>query len=1244
MRNFSTGNVNSGIVKSQQKKAWFLFSACSVLFTLCNIHSAHSQSKVDIRCSGPVHGSAGSAAVMRTRTVQSGAKPFVSILVRFADSSTVTPYPKSYYEGLMGLTRPGLDHYWRENSYGKITLAGSKVVGWYNLPHPKSHYFDSNETVRFQTLLDDAAAVADADVNFPDYFGINIFFNINAGCCAWGGYGSQLDKDGQLKSYGVTWMPPISHNHAYLGHEIGHTLGFDHVGGTATGVSYDGDGSFVSDATYDTIRTHNNAFHKFEAGWIAAARRFTAPGSGSATIRLERIAQPVVTTDYLMAVIPTDDPAYYYTVESRRMAGYDAGIPGDGIVIFLVNVNDSEARSRVVGQGGGLLPANNDSYWTPGETFEDSVRGIRVKVNSTTNSGHEITISRTTPIASAQVTNTNDSGAGSLRAALLYANAHPASTVSFAIPASDPGYQSGIYRINLLSPLPALANDNTHIDGSTQPGFSSAPLIEINGQNAGFASGLALNSAYCTVSHLIINGFEKSGIEIFGAAAHHNVVRGCRIGTNATGRIAAPNGHYGLDIAFGATHNRIGGTRAVDRNVISGNGSIGIKFYGTGTSSNLVQGNFIGLGADGVTSLGNGFHGVELAYGASGNRVGGITAGEGNRIAYNAGNGIALPTDDTFNTPLQGNLIWSNADLGIDLSSEGVTLNDAGDSDTGANNLQNFPVLNSASLTNGTIQVRGQLNSTANTTFSLEIFSSQTADGTLYGEGQIFLGRANVTTDGNGNAAINVGLAVNLPASHDFICATATGPTGSTSEFSKGVFLSSLSISDAPVANEGNAGNAGSATFAVSLSRASTKTITVSYQTADGTAKAGSDYVAKSGTLSFAPGETIKNVLVDFIGDELNEGAESFRVNLNNAANGTIIDGQGAAIIGNDDGTASTPFVSINDVTITEGNSGTTNATFTVTLSAPSGQTVVVSAIAYNGTARSPADYTSVGARLTFAPRETTRTFLVPIKGDLLDEPNETFYVILSSPANAVIARGRGVGTINDGDAAPSILIDNLNIGEGNSGQRIAAVRLKLSAPSGQAVRISYATANGTATGGNDYVAVAPTAITFNVGSLYAYARVLINGDLLPEANETFFVNLSSPVNATIADNRGIGTILNDDAAPSLTINDVSITEGNSGIKNLVFTVTLSKASGQTVTANYASANGTAVSTSDYTAKSGALSFAPGTALTRTISIPIVGDTSVEGNETLYVILSGAVNASIGRGRGAGTINNDDSS
>lgn len=346
--------------------------------------------------------------------------------------------------------------------------------------------------------------------------------------------------------------------------------------------------------------------------------------------------------------------------------------------------------------------------------------------------------------------------------------------------------------------------------------------------------------------------------------------------------------------------------------------------------------------------------------------------------------------------------------------------------------------------------------------------------------------------------------------------------------------------------------------------------------------------------------------------------------------------------------TANTPKISINDITVTEGTGANVTATFTVTLSVTSQQTVTVNAATTDGTAKAASDYTTNSATLSFAPGQTSLNFSVSVLGDSLDEENEAFYVLLTSAQGGVVTKGRGVCTIADNDDPPTITIEDVSIGEGTpdsgtSSQRVAVFRLHLSAASGKLVKVNYATSVGTATAGNDYVAVNPTQIAFTVGQTVTLARVLINGDSLNEANETFFVNLSSAINATISDTQALGVILNDDAAPAISINDVSISEGNSGVISLTFNVTLSAASGQTVYVNFATADGIARSTSDYGARNGTLIFSPGIT-SQNVVISVVGDTTVEGNETLYVLLSSAINASIRRGRGVGTILNDDTS
>ncbi len=224
----------------------------------------------------------------------------------------------------------------------------------------------------------------------------------------------------------------------------------------------------------------------------------------------------------------------------------------------------------------------------------------------------------------------------------------------------------------------------------------------------------------------------------------------------------------------------------------------------------------------------------------------------------------------------------------------------------------------------------------------------------------------------------------------------------------------------------------------------------------------------------------------------------------------------------------------------------------------------------------------------------------------------------------------------------PTLSINDVSVNEGNAGTSNATFTVSLSQPAGAGgVSFDIATADGSATAGVDYVASSLTGQTIPAGSSSATFTVLVNGDTLSEPNETFFVNVSNVSGAGVSDAQGQGTIVNDDALPSLSIDDVSVNEGNSGTTTATFTVTLSAASGQTVSVNYASADGTATAGSDYVARSGTMTFAPGTTA-QGVAITVNGDTAVEPNETFSVALSGVSNASIARATGTGTILNDD--
>jgi Calx-beta domain/IPT/TIG domain len=224
---------------------------------------------------------------------------------------------------------------------------------------------------------------------------------------------------------------------------------------------------------------------------------------------------------------------------------------------------------------------------------------------------------------------------------------------------------------------------------------------------------------------------------------------------------------------------------------------------------------------------------------------------------------------------------------------------------------------------------------------------------------------------------------------------------------------------------------------------------------------------------------------------------------------------------------STSPSVSINSVSLVEGNSGSKNATFTVTLSAANSQTVSVPFSTANGTATAGTDYTATTGTVTFAPGTVSQPINVPVSGDTVAEPDETFTVKLGTPTNAVLGNATGTGTILNDDT--KISINDVSHAEGNRGTTTFTFTVSLSAAATFPVTVKYATANGTATAPSDYTALALTTLTFKAGTTSKTVKVSVIGDKTVEPNETFFVNLSSPTSAAIADSQGVGTIVNDD-------------------------------------------------------------------------------------------------------------------
>jgi Peptidase family C25/Calx-beta domain len=249
-------------------------------------------------------------------------------------------------------------------------------------------------------------------------------------------------------------------------------------------------------------------------------------------------------------------------------------------------------------------------------------------------------------------------------------------------------------------------------------------------------------------------------------------------------------------------------------------------------------------------------------------------------------------------------------------------------------------------------------------------------------------------------------------------------------------------------------------------------------------------------------------------------------------------------------GTAVSVLNVTTDPTVTEGNSGTTVATFTVTLTPASANTVTVHYSTQDSTATAADnDYVAIpDTLLTFTPGQTTKNIDVTVNGDTKFEPNEQFFFNINTPSNANISDNQGIGTITNDDPTPTLNVANdQTVTEGNAGTTLATFNVTLSNPSSQAITVHYSTQDNSATvADNDYVAIPDTILTFNPGDISKNISVIVNGDTNYEADEQFFFNINNPLGANISDNQGIGTITNDDNPPATLV--VTNTSDNNGV------------------------------------------------------------------------------------------------
>jgi len=421
-----------------------------------------------------------------------------------------------------------------------------------------------------------------------------------------------------------------------------------------------------------------------------------------------------------------------------------------------------------------------------------------------------------TPNTCPIVTSTADSGGGSLRTCIDYANLNPGTTIFFNIANSDPAYitsgGNSWWRISPGSALPDITAADTIIDGATQAANygsdsnSLGPEIEIDGTNAGNnKAGLIITGGNGTVRHLVINRFTSDGIRLDDAGG--NVVENCYIGLDPTGTSVLANGDAGILIELTSDSNTIGGPGV--GNVISGNGASGINIGG---DNNVIQGNLIGTGTAGISDLGNTDHGILLS-GAAGNTVGGQGAGEENIIGFNSLDGLFVTGGGAIQNLISGNSIFSNGELGIDLAPNGVGVGPT------ANSGKEAPVLSSV--------VGTGLNTIVTVTTvmldTIEFFRvGNTAapavipDATGSGEGFLYLGSC--TDDGlacsgphisgsdptTSDGSVTVILTSSGFSAGDYITATATDPVDNTSEFAANAEYALYLVKRAFLASDGS--------------------------------------------------------------------------------------------------------------------------------------------------------------------------------------------------------------------------------------------------------------------------------------------------------------------------------------------------------------------------------------------------------------------------------------------------------
>ncbi len=355
-----------------------------------------------------------------------GSYPFVNLLCRVTNGSASNEQPTSFFTGLFSASYPGINHYWQQISGGLLNVTGTTTFGWFNLSGSSSTYNLTTSAGR-QALYNECTGLADAQVNFANYSGVNLIVNHSMQNVAYGGYGGYpLNRDG-VTWYRYTWLPTWAwQNESPFVHEMGHAFGMPHSSG-AYGAAYDSQWDVMSDTwgscgrtgaddpTYGCLPQGTNSFHlDYYLSWMPAASKVTVNPGQTQTVTLERLNQPSNNPGHRMVQVPFYGVSNrFYVVEARRATPspgeyYDAILPGNAVVMHDVLNNGTRSQpAQVVDIDLNSNPNDAAAQWIPGEVFTDNVNGITMRVLSQTNTGYTVQVSNVYGDTLARFNNTN---------------------------------------------------------------------------------------------------------------------------------------------------------------------------------------------------------------------------------------------------------------------------------------------------------------------------------------------------------------------------------------------------------------------------------------------------------------------------------------------------------------------------------------------------------------------------------------------------------------------------------------------------------------------------------------------------------------------------------------------------------------------------------------------------------------------------------------------------------------------